>query len=197
MRFGVLILVLFLSGAALAQDLAVELDLDGTTGNGPDTVLVDPGDSVQVDVWVVYDNEPGYENWLYFYIYLTDNGLLDLLGADMVIPPPWETAYVTENGDTVLVSAWDPAFPFGADPPLRVFSVHFGALQGSGVALLDVDLERSLWSYWETPERFVRYVGSVVVIGEPTSAKQSSWGAVKGLFRCNRSIVGGFHSIIA
>jgi hypothetical protein len=182
MRYALPFLTLLTAVPALAQiDLAVELDLDGTIGNGPDTVYIDPGDSVLVDVWVVEVGGPWYTWWNFFGIYIVDNGLLDSLKAEMVLPPNWD-GISYEHGDTLYVFAVDLAFLSDPSPPTRVYALAYGAFQGSGAAFLDVDLDRSFWGPFEFYP-FVGYVGAVVVIGEPTRAEQSSWGAVKRLFR--------------
>jgi len=186
MKYVILLLVFFMAAPAMAQDrnLMVELDLDGVTGNGPDTILVAPKDSVVVDVWVVWEGEAQHAGWDGFQIFIVDNGHLDFVDAELLMPSHWVPGTISESGDTVWISAFDFIFSGSPDPPQQVFIVLYQASLESGIASLGVDLEWSNWSAtWGPLVAFTGYVGATVVIDEPTSTEQTSWGGVKRLFR--------------
>ena len=47
-----------IASSPLAQPYSVELDFDGTLGNGPDMVNAQPGDTLAVDVWCTGTGNP-------------------------------------------------------------------------------------------------------------------------------------------
>jgi hypothetical protein len=178
MRLVLLIcaVVLILPGA-LRADMIVELDLNGSLGDGPDSASVAAGDSVQVDVWIIGDDFV----MDIFGIYVVDNGLLDMMGAEIALPGTW-VSLILESGDTVMVGAANQSNEPPSGPSLQVMSVLYRA-EGVGTAALVVDLERSCYGYFEADERFTGYVGAVVEIVPPTSTGSRSWGSIKTMFR--------------
>jgi hypothetical protein len=178
MRLVLLIcaVVLVLPGA-LRADMVVELDLNGSLGDGTDSAAVALGDSLRVDVWIVGDDFV----MDIFGIYVVDNGLLDMLEAEIALPGTW-LGLVFESGDTVMVGAANQSNEPPSGPSLHVMRVLYRA-EGVGTAALVVDLERSCYGYFEADERFTGYVGAVIDIAPPTSTEDRSWGSIKSLFR--------------
>jgi hypothetical protein len=179
MRLVLLIcaVVLVLPGA-LRADMVVELDLNGFLGDGPDSVAVALGDSLQVDVWIVGDDFPID----HFAICMTDDDLLDVLGAEIVLPWPWVPWHVYENGDTIVVAAHILNHPCEPGPTLHGARVSYRAA-GEGNAPIEVDLKRSRYQCFDPSYSFTGYIGAVVEIVPPTSTGSRSWGSIKSLFR--------------
>ncbi len=177
--FVLSILSLFLA-YPLSADMIVELDLDGQLGNGPDTIAVSPGDSIAVDVWIKGDQFGGF--FWSFGCYLIDSGVLDLIDAE-VFPLTWTPLPITETGDTVFVSAWDPWLSGVPGPTLQAASVTYEVAAESGFGILKTDLSRSFYMIYGFTATFDDYVGAHVTIQGTTGIEESSWGDIKQLFR--------------
>jgi len=167
-----------------AQPYWVALDLDGTVENGPDTLLVASGDTVNVDVWV---RGSGGE-WDFLYLVqialCNPDGTLEYvgwtLGADVAACLGLETWTNQEEGCVTMRG--NGSYSFCGIPAPFLFAEVIYRVAGEGpVGELLVDLTRSGW--WDgTTGSFVDGIGGVVEI-RPTSAENSSWTSVKALFR--------------
>jgi len=163
-------------------DMLVELDVDSQVGNGPDTIVVTPEDSVVTDVWIVGDDWGPSVFW-YFGIYVVDNGALDFLGGEILLPPPWQSDPIAESGDTVFVWAYDLTLQGDPGPALKVARLLYRTANEEGIGTLGVDLAESFYMLYFATWRFTSYVGAQVVIEGTTGTDRTTWGAIKTLFR--------------
>ncbi|MFH1681687.1 MAG: hypothetical protein ABIH26_13730 [Candidatus Eisenbacteria bacterium] len=95
--------IILLPGAKDAHsEWSVELDLDGTLGNGPDVAFFTPGDFVIMDVWA-----KGETAILGFEVALCDTqNLLDLVWRDFYLPDSWNDT-LTIGDDCIILSGHD------------------------------------------------------------------------------------------
>jgi len=169
---------------ALAEQI-VELDLDGVMGNGPDTVEVEAGDLLSVDVW--FRGEPALLAW-WVTICHPDGGLV-LCDYEDYIPDSWtltplhapfpdcDAAGATNFNFDCLVM-WQPT---------RVLTIVYQAGSAGGPTSLVVDELESGWLDpcvsdqldWATVDDVI---GATVLVGT-TDTESPNWGSVKKLFR--------------
>jgi hypothetical protein len=168
----------------LAQPYWVELDLDGTVENGPDTLLVATGDTVNVDVWV---RGSGGE-WDYIELVqvtlCNPDGALEYLGWTLGGDVAWclGTHPWSNQDEECVTMRGDGSFHFcGIPAPFLFAEVMFRVAGEEGFGEVTVDLARSGW-WFGSEGYFVDGIGGVVEI-RPTSAERSSWTSVKALFR--------------
>lgn len=138
----VVLLGIVLAATVSPADQIVELDLDGVPWNGPDTVDVVGGDSVDVDVW--YDGPCPMESWVV-----------------VVCNPDQNLSYITSTYSPAVPSAWTkspPEFPspdcvrliatdftFGCiamQQPVRVATITYQAAVDNSIGNLDIDPRR-------------------------------------------------------
>ncbi len=163
------------AGFVAAQ--TIELDLDGTPGNGPDVVPAAVSDYINVDVYI---NGTGMLFSANFTICNLD-GSLEFQGY--AYNTPWTNTPPVVTPPCVLIQATD--FTFGS--PLAMPFLHGTATYHAAVdASLDdltIDLANSGWFNDQfLSGAFSDFVGGSVQIGS-SATEQTNWGAVKDLFR--------------
>ena len=171
-----LVAMLAVASFVSAQTVA-ELDLDGVYGNGPDYIIAEVSDYILVDVYI---SAPF--GILSFGVDIANyDGSLEYQGCTYSVPSGW-TATPPVPGPKITVQATD--FTFN-NPivvyPYKVATVEYhAAVDGS----ID-DLAIVLHGWFNTQMLsgvFDEVIGGTVQIGS-AGAEESSWGAVKGLFR--------------
>ncbi len=176
---------LSLVGAAVAvpslghSEYVAELDVDGQLGNGPDTVSVGVGQEIWTSVWL--------------------HGPQGLFGFEVVVCNPdhslqYASATYNVPESWTMPPGWPPygcgdlwAIDFTFSQPIalswKIGEVRFVAALDQSLAILNVILEESGWlSTGYATGHVDDYVGAVVQVGS-TATDESSWGAIKTLFR--------------
>ncbi|MFH1279619.1 MAG: hypothetical protein ABIK65_14725 [Candidatus Eisenbacteria bacterium] len=165
--------------ATSAAQWFVELDLDGTVGNGPDIVDVEVNDYVDGDLWL-YGPAGVYS---FGFIICSFDGALEDEGFTYYIPEVWTFAPVIWNPGCYTVQATDFTFSEPIALPAMLATIHYQAAVDQTIA----NIVLQAGGYFDTTfgSGSVDNVGdtlATVRIGV-TSTEKSSWGAVKGLFR--------------
>ncbi len=166
------------AGIALAQP-TIELDLDNVLGNGPDVAVAIVSDYITVDVWVV-GSAPS--NLISANVTLCNlDGSLEFQGYAYAVA--WTNTAPQVNPPCVLLQSTDFAFVGLAIPFLHGTATYHAAVDNS-LDDLTIDGNQSGWfSYYGGTGLFnTGNVGGSVQIGG-SATEESSWGAVKGLFR--------------
>ncbi len=171
---------LLLAVCAGAQDLSIELDGDNILGNGPDTLIVSPFSSVPIDVHVTGLSV----------IVISANFTLSHSGPATWNPYSHATGWTTQpdqhyGGNDWLIQATDFAFQ-GLYPPFLHGTAHYTFDGPVGLVTVSI-VEPTGWlgSQFIT-NYFVNNIGLTFGIDSedpPTATEESSWGAVKQLFR--------------
>ncbi len=183
------ILLFFLSSAGLnclvstasAQpSYSVELDLDGTLGNGPDIVSATVSDYIAIDIWI-----HGGVDLFYARIEVCNfDGSLEGLGIIVNPPPGWEVSPVDTPGPMCLVKTIsDFTFAVPMTLPWRFGTITYHAAVDHAFGEITVLLMNSSWINVNFESGlFDMAIGCGIQIGT-SAAEPSSWGGVKGLFR--------------
>ena len=141
--------LLALSASLAAADIGIVVDIDGDYTNGPDTLLMEPTDTVEVNIWIT-----GEDSLVGFGITLGDTA-----GALIWIEEPGNLVYTTPSGWTninivqdslgwILIQASD----FSASTPLvlpsKVAEMDFVVAPGESCGVIVFDTELSGWQNW-------------------------------------------------
>ncbi|MFH1278387.1 MAG: hypothetical protein ABIK65_08410 [Candidatus Eisenbacteria bacterium] len=175
--------VAMLAFAAVAHaQYTVELDLNGVQGDGPDFIEVMVSDYVTGDLWIYGPN------MLFSWgcIVCNFDGSLEFQGFVYSTPAGWTNAAVQVGADgCITVQATD--FSFTAPMPLPwlvgTFTFHAAVDQSidditfGDAGWLDINFISGVMDNANT------LAGTVKIGDIPQSTEESSWGAVKGLFR--------------
>jgi len=158
---------------------SVELDLDGTVGNGPDTVSVNPGDPVSIDVWITGIGEP----LVFFNVHVCNpGGELAFQSGSYSVPAAWYTEPLVETASCVEMAAWDPDFITVMPIPRLVGDLVYQVSQPGTTADLTFG-----YAVFEDQSfmggTFQATIGATVLIGGPTPVESPSWSSIKQLFR--------------
>ncbi|MBM3321750.1 MAG: hypothetical protein FJY73_13890 [Candidatus Eisenbacteria bacterium] len=181
MRLVILGLLAFLVCGPISAEMLVVLDMDGELGNGPDSVFVEPQDSIAVAVWLVGDLLGA--DFYGFAVFVVDNGPLAFLGGEILTPAPW-VSDLSENGDTVSIVAMHPTLGGSPEGTFLVAILQYVAAAEETLGELGVDLARSGFAVDFGPTCFFDdFVGAKIMIGGNTATEQPTWGAIKTLFR--------------
>ncbi len=183
-----LVVVGFAATAALAGN-TIELDLDATTGNGPDDVAVANGGTVTCDVWIM--------------------GVEDIVDADVTVcnpggalaysstsyaglPGGWLSKSPIPSGNCVKVGAFDggenPGFAPAA-PPILLATISWTATTDDTCEDLVADISSTSQSnYTRADFQFFGYSSAVdgsaaIGAGCLTGTEEATWSAIKNLFR--------------
>lgn len=136
------VLLIFSMIVAAHADLSVVLDLDGDETNGPDTLLVELGDTLSVDVWLTgTDTTYGYG--------ITVSDTVDLLSvvADSTqfvysSPTGWTDVVVQSSPHAAVLQSTDFGLANQLIPATKAATVRF-IVQGSNS--LSIDTLQSAW----------------------------------------------------
>jgi hypothetical protein len=188
-RIVLALLAIVASSSLVSAEYHVELDLDGLIGEAPDTLDVEVGDSIAVDVWWTSDELA----WLlYMQTVICDSaGGLEYATTDYGLDQ-------CEGG----ICAWPPQIPAPhclllraqyleagertehCTTPVLLATVMYLAAEDHAIERLSVDegqsvcLTTSFQTYYAEGS-----IGAVIRIGGATSIRGTTWGAVKELFR--------------
>ncbi len=177
---AVLVSALF-PGFAAAQ-LSVELDLDGVVGNGPDVNCADVSDYINVDIWIT--GTP--LSLLSASVSICNNdGSLEFQGYQDAIGSPW-TITPPQFGPCLVIQATDFTFSAPKTVPFLYGTATYHAAADGTLGELTVDDNNSGWfsANGGGTGFFTNNIGVLFLIGGcDTATEESSWGAVKGLFR--------------
>ncbi len=162
---------------AQAQPFGVELDLDGTLGNGPDTAFVSVGALVGVDIWV-----SGPASLYHVQVMVCDASLqLHEFGIQSFPPPLWSADFIMTLCPVISLTDNTTSVPMIL--PAKIGTITWEAVSEHPYAELSVEPASSGWFdtsfQWGS---FSTSIGAGVVVGL-TGTESSDWGAIKGLFR--------------
>lgn len=176
----VVVAMLAFAVAAHAQ-FTVELDLDGTTGNGPDYVNVFVSDYVTGDLWIY-----GPASLFSFgAIVCNFDGSLEFQGFAYVTPGWTETPPAVGADGCITVQATDFNFATPLPLPAMVGTFTFHAAVDMSID----DITFGDCGYFTNTfasgvmDNSGTLAGTVQIGEQGNSTEESSWGAVKGLFR--------------
>ena len=166
--------VMLFATAASAQFMA-ELDLDGVVGNGPDFIETMVSDYISVDIWV-----HGPAMLFSFGMTICNyDGSLEYQGIAYNVGT-W-TPVEPVPGYCFDVQATDFSFANPMTLPAMVATVTFHAAIDSSIDDIII-LTGGYLSTGFLSGQFDVVIGGTVWIGT-SSTEETSWGAVKGLFR--------------
>ncbi|MBM3319791.1 MAG: hypothetical protein FJY73_03840 [Candidatus Eisenbacteria bacterium] len=175
----VVIGLVLLSAVSARAQYTVELDLDDHLGNGPDTVCVEVGEDVWADVWI-----HGPEALWHFGVWLCNlDRCLQFRGWYCNLPPSWTIVPPPPWGECELVQGVDLTIP--PQPislPWMVCRVRYLAAVDQCIADLTIGAGSGVGIVGGETVYFNSWVDAAVRIGA-TSVEESSWGAIKSLFR--------------
>ncbi len=165
------------ANVAPAQELYIELDLDGTLGNGPDHLIADIGDTLSVDVWglaaapgvlighyglTLSGINAALTSWSYYQGYCFTH----TPGVDL-----GDGRWYFEA--TVFCFAWSqPPYLFGSGEYLY---------QGSGTGRITIEEPTTYLNQNFETGHFTNNIDAT--FGPSTATESSSWSKVKELFR--------------
>ena len=169
--------VLAFATAASAQ-YTVELDLNGVVGDGPDVVEAEVSDYIDVDVWM---HGPAMVLSMGADICNYD-GSLEFQGYTSNSPSGWTDNTVTANYPPCLtVQMTDFGFMAPVPLPYMMGTLTFHAAVDHSTDDLVV-ISGGWFSEGFGSGACDVLIGGTVIIGG-SATEESSWGAVKGLFR--------------
>ncbi|MFH1313219.1 MAG: hypothetical protein ABIJ00_08325 [Candidatus Eisenbacteria bacterium] len=149
-----LVTVLLAGSLGLASaDMGLVADIDGDYTNGPDTLLMDPGDTVQVNVWIT-----GEDSLVGFGITLgdTSGALAWIEEADSLVyttPSGWTNINIAQDSlGWILIQASDFAFSTPLVLPSKVAEMDFVVAPGESCGVIAFDPEMSGWQDWDFHE---------------------------------------------
>ena len=172
-----LLLIITISKPAIGFDYGVELDLDNTLSNGPDTISASVGDTVSVDIWLTGS---GINLFSFVICVCHLDGSLEFQEA-IVDPPGFIPDPVTVASSCVTVGAKN--YDVGVPPPFFVGTLTYHATVDNSFGELIIDEESSHWDniLFETGQ-FEEIVEAFIQVGT-TGTETSAWGVVKRMFR--------------
>jgi hypothetical protein len=178
--FAVVAMLAF-AAAAHAQ-FTVELDLNGVQGDGPDLIEAMVSDYVTGDVWVY-----GPDALFSFGVILCNyDGSLEFQGFVYNTPAGWTNTPPNVGPDgCVTIQATDFNFATPMVLPAMVGTVTFHAAVDMSID----DITFGDCGYFTVAflsgvmDNSGTLAGTVLIGDQGTSTEESSWGAVKGLFR--------------
>jgi hypothetical protein len=188
-RVALALLAMLASSSLVSAQFRVELDVDGFIGEGPDTLDVDVGTLVAVDVWWVCD-EP--RELLFMETVICDSG-----GGLEYASYEYQLDQCQPG-----IATWTPQFPepncvllrsqylesakqmMWCMTPVLQATLVYRAADDRGIQRLSVDEGHSMC----VDSGFDTYyaegsIGAVIRVGEETSITGTRWGTVKQLFR--------------
>ena len=177
--FAVVAMLAF-AAAAHAQ-FTVELDLNGVQGDGPDFVNAVVSDYITGDLWVY-----GPEGLFSFGVILCNyDGSLEFQGFEYITPDGWtETAPSVGPDGCVTLQATDFNFANCMALPAMIGTVTFHAAVDESIDDITFgDCGYFTCSFLSGVMDNSGTLAGTVQIGTIVSTEESSWGAVKGLFR--------------
>ena len=159
-------LILTLSAGLTTADISIVADIDLDYTNGPDSLLMDAGDTVQVNIWIT-----GEDSLVGFGVTLGDTS-----GALLWIEEPESSVYTTPLGWTninimqdslgwILIQSSD----FSASTPLvspsKVAEMDFVVAPGESCGVIVIDPELSGWQDVEFVEgEFNSYIHTSICV---------------------------------
>ena len=173
-----LVLVATMVFATMAYGQTGECDLDGVFGNGPDVVSAEVSDYIAVNLMIQHPTM--LFSW--GITFSNPDGSLEFQGCEYFVPAVW-TAVPCQPGDPVTAQATDFTFtaPLDVSVPTTVCVVTFHAAVDCSMDEIIV-LESGWLDVNFISGVFDPFTPCTVVIGG-TGTEESSWGAVKDLFR--------------
>lgn len=177
MKKALVLAAALLATASFAFGQLCELDLDGVVGNGPDFIVAEVSDYILVDVYMTvgpmtqsvgcnignFDGSLEYQGTEYF-----------LPSWGVVAPAPGEVLAIQGTD-------WSMAALIDMSAPYKVATLTFHAAVDCSVDDLVV-IDGGGFDAMNGTVNFTELVGCTVQIGT-SATEESSWGAVKGLFR--------------
>lgn len=178
MKKAFVVVAMLAFAVAAHGQYSVELDLNGTPGDGPDYVVAAVSDYITGDLWI----HGPVALFSFGVIICNYDGSLEFQGAAYATPAGWTNAPVAP-GECVTVQATDFNFATPLVLPYMVATLTFHAAVDQSIdditfgdaGWLDINFMSGVMDNQGT-------LAGTVQIGE-TSTEESSWGAVKGLFR--------------
>ncbi len=171
--------LLVLPAEPITAEQIAELDLDGIFGNGPDTISVQLGAGVEVDVWLAGgDPLSGFQ-----IVVCNADGSLQFESVEYDTRPGWSDyppAYPSPY--CVSITAVDPA-TIPLPQPDMVATMTYTAVMEHPLAELTVNKDSSSVLYSDLmPGQIDVAVDAFIQIGA-TGTEIFTWGSIKGLFR--------------
>jgi len=181
-----LILGTLLASTIAAQPYSVELDLDGTLGNGPDVINAQPGDTLAVNVWCTGE---GYELVGFGIALCSDPNILGYSAFQVGLGGCWSYSLPVDLGDgcrqaSVLNGCFEDE-----PPPLFFGTAYYAVTTDNTCDWVQVDSMNSGWLNSEfVSGSFQSNVPAAVLVNTTedclsTATETTHWGAVKTLFR--------------
>jgi hypothetical protein len=177
--------VLLLAGASFAA-LQVEVDLDGTLGNGPDYKLAVVSENVTADIWIIGDAPCA---WVVGLFLCNADASLEYVSTQYYPGPSaaWSFTPPAAPGPDGCITLQGQNFSFDVPMcwPWKVATVTYHAavdhsvddlVLGAGSGVLTTSFATVSFDNNET-------VVARVQIGLIDSVEETNWGAVKNLFR--------------
>lgn len=167
--------LLMFAGVASAQ-YSVELDQNATLGDGPDFAAAVPAGAVAIDAWIT-----GQASFVY-----SGNFTLSHAGPATWNPYTHATGWTTtpdqnQGGNDWLVQATDFGFG-GLVPPFLHGTANYTYDGPVGIVTVSVVQPNGWFDSSFTSGPFTNNTGASFGIGV-TATEETSWGAVKDLFR--------------
>ncbi|MBM3319867.1 MAG: hypothetical protein FJY73_04250, partial [Candidatus Eisenbacteria bacterium] len=160
-------LLLGLTFTVALADPSIVADLDSNATNGPDTLEVEPGDTVLVRIWITGSSDSLFG----FGITVGDtSGVLDWLedsaSAVFVTPVAWtDFAILEDDVGFLLLQPYDFSFSQPLHLPAEVARLRFVATAGGECAPLAWDSTMCGWQNTEFAEgTFAGFEGAVVCV---------------------------------
>lgn len=139
-------ILLSLAVGLASADIGLVADIDGDYTNGPDTLLMDPGDTVQVNIWIT-----GTDSLVGFGITLgdTSGALAWIEEADSLVyrtPSGWtDISIQMDSLGWILLQSSDFAFSTPLVLPSKVAEMDFVVAPGESCGVIAFDPEMSGW----------------------------------------------------
>ncbi|MFH1278464.1 MAG: hypothetical protein ABIK65_08810 [Candidatus Eisenbacteria bacterium] len=165
--------------AGQAEEWYFEMDLDGTPGNGPDTIEASTGDYIVGRVWIhgpcpILAVGAGFCS--------PGDVLLYQVGMEeYLVPESWTTEEIVISGDCVTAQATDFTWGSPLTLPAPLVDLVWRVAADEAIGDLVCDNGAFLSICMETP-LFDHCDGAAVRVGG-TATEETGWGAIKTLFR--------------
>ncbi|MFH1278465.1 MAG: hypothetical protein ABIK65_08815 [Candidatus Eisenbacteria bacterium] len=175
------LLALFVSVVAGRAQFGFEMDLDGTPGNGPDTLDANYGDFVTGRVWL-FGTSPLFSVGTTF---CTPGGALEYqVGMEeYLLPESWTTAEADTFGGCVLTQATDFTFVNPISLPAPFVDLVWRVAIDEGIGDIECDLVHSGYISINWMDGIFDFCHSAAVRIGGTGTERTGWGAIKTLFR--------------
>ncbi len=176
--YVILIMMLLISPAVSHGVNLIEVDLDGSFGNGADTLAVPEGTPVTITIW--FDGEVTITAFI-----LETCGLdsMNITQINYLVPGNWSTSPPIIQGDCVKFEAVTFNL-FTLFLPSAVAEIKYTANLAPGLYPIVVDPNQSPWFDISGSEVIVdTTITGYLLVTEPTSVSEGNWGDLKRLFR--------------